>query len=265
MDDGKYISLAEAWRRFVEARYSSLLASERHKPSAPGGRFDLMLDRKTGAWKREPILGAETGDCIRWHEANMAEGNFRDSVARECEAYCVSDSGAPSAPIAFEDWWWGCAAGRTLWRQVEIHGPARCDGGSRSWLTLEPAASFPIAIYFDRQEFEKLEIVKWWSEAATASPVEELPACIGNSNEATRTPAKDGDVKQGRRPYRSEKGILAQKLIDEAFPSGVDANKFAPAEFIREVCKTDGYKMAEKQKIKPSNDTLLRRAGLRCK
>lgn len=189
MDD--YISLPEVWRRFVHARYKDLLDPERWKPPASGGLFDLMLDRRTGRLVREMKLGEEYDEFINWNFVCTAESDFRENVAIVCRAFLADDEGAAFRQVNFEDWWWACAADRSLWRVVEMYGPARCDGGSRSWPALETATSFPIAIHFEREAFEALNVVKRWSESEP-----ELPP----------SPMTDNDLKAWLRAKENELG-----------------------------------------------------------
>lgn len=205
----EFISLPDAWHRFVRARHGELLDPERWKPPAPGGSFDLVLDRKTGRFVREMKLGAEYDEFIDWYFVSTAESNFRENVALSCCALLTDDEGAEFRQVNFEDWWWACAGDRSLWRVIEMYGPARCDGGSRSWPALETATSFPIAIHFERETFEALDVVKGWSEPARpASPMadRDLQAWL-------RAEAEKLGGRPPIRTWRSHQGFFEERGI----------------------------------------------------
>jgi hypothetical protein len=182
---GDKIALAEAWQLFIETRFPGVIDPELHKPQAPHrGGVDQIVSAR--GFHSAFALGpeADSNNNIQWPHAFRAECAFRDLFALTQQAY--ASKAGQWLPVSFEDWFPLCfpRERRDAWREVEVYGPARCDGGARSWRSLLPTEAFPIEVAFDRADFE--EAIALLTKSSR-TPDEQLhPETANGENQHTR-------------------------------------------------------------------------------
>jgi hypothetical protein len=105
--------------------------------------------------------------------------------------------------------------------------------------------------------FLRTDFIEAWTRAF---PTETLPETPGSKE---RDPKPQNS--KARRQYRTRQRKNANELLDESYPDGFPKNAL-PAEVLRTIAKSSGYKTMSKAGTAPSDTTLLRHArksGLR--
>lgn len=215
----KYVSIIEAWSRFCSEEQKSnpaLFEPQNWRPSNGPGRYELEFHFDYFELAPKPINGLEYQPMrFFWTKAmEMLVAEFLHRVAHPLRD--KTDIERPRGArdrIAIEEWFRPDDESflRMFFETYRYRIPDTAsdtrkrpnlfDGGPKSWDAVRPVTSFPIAILFEREAFEALDVVKGWSDLdlpVSPATAKGKAACIQwliGQRETGPQPKKKGDMR----------------------------------------------------------------------
>lgn len=221
----QYLSLADAWAQFWAKEAPPILQNRLlARPPAPSKKF--LKDPKTEKSYESPQQGQEFSEGnTPLHVVEQLISKFREVVVYPLEsATFVRSSSGKFTRAELSEWWpniKGLLAEKYTvilgdWakdrnEQVNIY-----DGGPLSWSAYRAGREFPVEIFFDPREFEKLT---WSKEAA-----------IESLNDVAIRLYKEGvtDMKRAWEKAKSGGIICTREEFDRAWKHTPSAGKQGP-------------------------------------